>query len=158
MKLSCDYGTCGLVAADDTETIDAFHSDSGPTGYIALDHTKKLIVIAYRTSASTNDARVDVENTPKHIDDVCSGCWAHTGFWSYWAASADRVTSQLQDASKAHPDYAIKVVGHSLAGAVATLAGTVLRQKGFELDIVSKSMFLRWIKLIASQTVHVRKP
>jgi hypothetical protein len=34
-KLSCDYGTCGLVADDDTEIIDAFHSTTGPTGYIA---------------------------------------------------------------------------------------------------------------------------
>jgi hypothetical protein len=136
-KLTCDYGTCGLVNADVTETIDAFHSPSGPTGYIALDHTKKLIVLAYRTSVSTNDARTDGESQPTYIEDVCPGCWAHSGFWSYWADSADQVTSQLRETSRSNPDYDIVLVGHSLAGAVSILAGTVLRQKGFELDIVS---------------------
>ncbi|KAJ5344756.1 hypothetical protein N7452_002760 [Penicillium brevicompactum] len=134
-KLTCDYGTCGLVEADDTENIYVFHSSSGPTGYIALDHTKKLIVLTFRTSVSTNDLAVDKKTDPTYIEDICPGCWAHTGFWDYWQDVSKPVIAQLTKATKAHPSYHIALVGHSLGGGVATVAGTALRKRGFKLDI-----------------------
>lgn len=139
-KLTCDYGTCGLVAADDTENIHAFHSSSGPTGYIALDHTRQLIVLTFRTSVSENDLAIDKKSDTTPIEDICPGCWVHTGFWEYWQDVSKDVISQLAQASKAHPSYRIVVVGHSLGGGVATIAGTVLRKRGFKLDIVSASI------------------
>ncbi|KAJ6142521.1 hypothetical protein N7471_001974 [Penicillium samsonianum] len=53
-SLTCDYGTCPLVAADNTTVINAFHSDHSPTGYIALDHTRELIVVTFRGSVNTS--------------------------------------------------------------------------------------------------------
>ncbi|KAJ5982065.1 hypothetical protein N7451_012165 [Penicillium sp. IBT 35674x] len=121
-KLTCDYDLCGLVEADDTETIFTFHNETGPTGYIALDHTKKLIVLISMLCS-----------TP--IEDVRPGCMVHEGFWGYWSSIADQVISQLHSANQNHKDYGLAVTGHSLGGAVATIAGTVLRQKGLDLDI-----------------------
>ncbi|CAG8384717.1 unnamed protein product [Penicillium salamii] len=134
-KLTCDKNTCGLVEADDTETIYVFHSTSGPTGYIALDHTKKLIVLTFRTSVSLNDLAIDKKSDPTNIEDICPGCWAHTGFWGYWKDASAKVIPQLEKATKANPSYHLEVVGHSMGGAVATLAGTALRKRGFKLDI-----------------------
>lgn len=138
-RLTCDLGVCGLVDADDTDIVDVFHSATGATGYIALDRTKKLIVLSFRTSVSENDLSIDNENDPTAINQVCPGCWAHSGFWKYWTGVSAQVTSQLRKTSAAHPDHSIAIVGHSLGGALATIAGTVLRQQGFKLDIVSHS-------------------
>ncbi|CAI7639682.1 unnamed protein product [Penicillium glandicola] len=134
-SLTCDYGTCPLVAADNTTVINAFHSDQGPTGYIALDHTRQLIVLTFRGTVSKNDGNTDLDLGLSPIEDVCTGCKAHHGFWGYWTAIASQATTQLRDATSAYPEYRLSVVGHSLGGGVATLAGTVLRTQGFSLDI-----------------------
>jgi hypothetical protein len=136
-KLTCDYDGCGLVEDDDTETIFTFHNATGPTGYIALDHTRKLTVLTFRGTVSKYDGETDFKYQFTAIEDVCPGCNAHEGFWGYWSSAADVIISELRSATTSHPDYSLTVVGHSLGGAVATLAGTILRTKGFSLDIVS---------------------
>lgn len=135
-SLTCDYGTCGLVAADNTTVINTFHSDNGPTGYIALDHTRQLIVLTFRGTVSKSDGDTDLDIVLTPIEDVCAGCKAHHGFWVYWSAVANQATTQLQDATSTYPGYRLSVVGHSLGGGIAALAGTVLRTQGFTLDIV----------------------
>ncbi|KAJ5981983.1 hypothetical protein N7451_012083 [Penicillium sp. IBT 35674x] len=117
------------------ETIFTFHNETGPTGYIALDHTKKLIVLVFRGTVSENDGDIDFHALFTPIEDVCPGCMVHEGFWGYWSSIADQVISQLHSANQNHKDYGLAVTGHSLGGAVATIAGTVLRQKGLDLDI-----------------------
>ncbi|OQE13511.1 hypothetical protein PENFLA_c047G01580 [Penicillium flavigenum] len=123
-SLTCDYGTCPLVAVDNTTVINAFHSDHGPTGYIALDHTRELIVLAFRGTVSKSDGDTDLDIALTPIDEVCTGCRAHHGFWVYWSAVASQATSQLRDATSAYPGYRLSVVGHSLGGGISALAGT----------------------------------
>jgi hypothetical protein len=139
-RLTCDHPLCGLVDADKTKIIDILQNPTSPKGYIALDHTKKLIVLAFRTSVSQQDSDVDSNKEPMKMEDLCPGCWVHSGFWYYWTSAKDHVISQLQTAIESHPDYSLAVVGHSLGGALATLAGIDLRQKGFILDIVRMLM------------------
>ncbi|OQE06576.1 hypothetical protein PENVUL_c017G00291 [Penicillium vulpinum] len=134
-SLTCDYGTCELVAADNTTVVSTFHSDNGPTGYIALDHTRQLILLTFRGTVSESDGNTDLDIVLTPIDQVCTGCKAHHGFWVYWTAVANQVTSQLRDATSSYPGYRLSVVGHSLGGGIATLAGTTLRTQGFSLDI-----------------------
>ena len=137
-SLTCDYGTCPLITTDNTRVINTFHSDHGPTGYIALDHTRELIVLAFRGTISKGDGDTDLDIALTPVSDVCTGCKAHHGFWAYWSAAAAQATSQLHNATNAYPSYRLNVVGHSLGGGIAALAGTVLRKKGFSLDIVSR--------------------
>lgn len=138
-KLTCDFETCGLVEAEDTVVTHTFQSN-GPTGYIALDHTQELIILAFRGTVSGDDGRTDINVALVSIgDNICTGCKAHAGFWEYWTHVADQVTSQLQNTTNLYPSYSLNVVGHSLGGAVATLAGTALRKAGFTLDIVSRT-------------------
>lgn len=126
------------MAADNTTVINTFHSDKGPTGYIALDHTRQLIVLTFRGTVSKSDGNADLDIVLTPINDVCTGCKAHHGFWVYWNAVASQATTQLQDATSAYPGYRLSIVGHSLGGGIAALAGTVLRKQGFTLDIVSQ--------------------
>lgn len=58
-KLTYDYGLYGLVQADDTETIDAFHNTTAATGYVALVHTRKLILLIFRGTITKHDADTD---------------------------------------------------------------------------------------------------
>ncbi|KAJ5466799.1 hypothetical protein N7475_004551 [Penicillium sp. IBT 31633x] len=134
-SLTCDYGTCGLVEADDTIVISAFHSDTGPTGYIALDHTRKLILLTFRGTVSKSDGDTDLDIHLTPVDELCTGCKVHRGFWRYWTSVSSQAISQLETVTSSYPDYRLSVVGHSLGGGVATLAGTALRNKGFILDI-----------------------
>ncbi|KXG51709.1 Lipase, class 3 [Penicillium griseofulvum] len=134
-SLTCDYGNCRLVQADNTTVIDTFHSDHGPTGYIALDHTREMILLTFRGSVSRSDGKTDLDIVLASIDEVCKGCRAHHGFWVYWTAVASQATAQLHDAISSYPGYRLNVIGHSLGGGVATLAGTALRTQGFNLDI-----------------------
>lgn len=103
-----------------------------------MDHTRELIVLAFRGTVSKSDGDTDLDIALTPIDEVCTGCRAHHGFWVYWSAVASQATSRLRDATSAYPGYTLSVVGHSLGGGISALAGTVLRTQGFNLDIVSK--------------------
>ncbi|KAJ5129151.1 uncharacterized protein N7515_005190 [Penicillium bovifimosum] len=132
-SVTCDFGNCEFVEADNTTVIDIFHSTTGPTGYIALDHTRQLIVLAFRGTISKHDSEIDFKINLSKID-ICEGCLAHEGFLEYWQAVEDQATSKLKQATQEYQDYRLSVVGHSLGAAVATLAGASLR-KHFTLDM-----------------------
>ncbi|CAG8946638.1 unnamed protein product [Penicillium salamii] len=134
-KLSCDQGPCDLVQAHDTEIIDNYHRIDNATGYIALDHTRKSIIVTFRGTVSNADGEADQHFLTTYVPEFCEKCQVHQGFWAYWKSAEEQVVSRLEQATKENPDYSIAVAGHSLGGAVATLAGTALRQKGFTLDI-----------------------
>jgi hypothetical protein len=102
----------------ETTVINAFHSDHGPTGYIALDHTRELIVLAFRGTA---------------------GCIAKPRCCLARYGAPVNPEPMMGPASGAHlvnyPGYTLSVVGHSLGGGISALAGTVLRTQGFNLDM-----------------------
>lgn len=105
------------------------------TGYVAVDNQNKLIVLSYRGSVS-------VSNWIGNIDVVfndfalCSGCQVHAGFLSSWNDSKEQVIAALSQAKTLHPDYTIIFTGHSLGGAISTLAAAELRQQGFSAALV----------------------
>lgn len=138
-EITCDQGPCELVQESDTEIIDTYHNSSAATGYIALDHTRKVILVTFRGTISKHDGWTDFQVALRDVPEFCDGCKAHWGFWGYWLSAKEQVTRSLHKATKDHPEYGVAVAGHSLGGAVATLAGTALRQDGFTLDIVSEA-------------------
>lgn len=106
------------------------------TGFIALDHTRKLIVIAFRGTESIRNYLVDFEIWLKKIH-LCKGCKAHAGYWLTWKTSRHEVLSALRNATALQPDYKLIVTGHSLGGALATLCAADLRHRGHELSLYS---------------------
>ena len=60
----------------------------------------------------------------------CTNCTVHMGFLRSWENTRPVVLKHLLEAKAAHPDYDIHLVGHSLGGAVAALAGLELEVKG----------------------------
>lgn len=61
----------------------------------------------------------------------------HTGFYSSWLNTRKAILPQLTEAIAKHPDYKLVLVGHSLGGAVAALAGLDLKARGWDPKVTT---------------------
>jgi pimeloyl-ACP methyl ester carboxylesterase len=111
------------------------------TGYLALDRTNKLIILAYRGTVSDENGLTDLQFQHVDASSVCAGCKAHTGFWQASSESMTTLLPQIKSAAKDNKDYKIVFVGHSLGGALATLSAVTMRKLGHTVDLVSVSQF-----------------
>lgn len=76
-------------------------------------------------------------NFPLIPVDICDECQAEAGFWSSWLEARDGVLDAVKEAASQYPDYKIVAVGHSLGGALATVAAAEMRNAGYTVDLVS---------------------
>ncbi|KAK6383039.1 hypothetical protein LTS17_003709 [Exophiala oligosperma] len=67
--------------------------------------------------------------------DICSGCQAHSGFLDSWNSAKSIVQGAVDGARQANPSYSIVSTGHSLGGALATLAAADLRNSGYNIAL-----------------------
>ncbi|ORX94214.1 Alpha/Beta hydrolase protein [Clohesyomyces aquaticus] len=135
-KLSCVEDGCPLVEAADTNTLTEFENSTltDATGYVATDTTNKLIIIAFRGSRSVRNWLTNL-NFPVVPTTICTDCNAAAGFWSSWKEAEEKVLSAVTKARTEHPDYKIVATGHSLGGAISSLAAGVLRSQGVNVDL-----------------------
>jgi hypothetical protein len=61
---------------------------------------------------------------------------AAKGYWGAWREVSQLVTDAVAKAHKDNPQYKVVVAGHSLGGAVATIASALLRDSGHIVDLV----------------------
>ncbi|KAG1787009.1 Alpha/Beta hydrolase protein [Suillus plorans] len=100
-------------------------------GFIARDDTRKELVVAFRGSREISSAIIDTslllsplrgpglpENTDAHV---------HTGFLYAFRSVGDRVLNVLREQFKEVPQYDVTVSGHSLGGAIASIAALSIR-------------------------------
>jgi len=62
----------------------------------------------------------------------CENCTVHTGFWRSWQNTRPFILPHLKILKERYPKYRVDLVGHSLGGAVAALAGLELNSLGWE--------------------------
>lgn len=104
------------------------------TGFIALDHTNKAVIVSFRGSRS-------IDNWLTNLDfglvstDLCARCTAHAGFWRSWTDARDVVVPAVKATATAYPDYQIAITGHSLGGAIAPFAAAQLRNQGMKVAL-----------------------
>ena len=61
----------------------------------------------------------------------CDNCTVHMGFYSSWLNTRKVILPELTQAIKDYPNYKLTLVGHSLGGAVAALAGLDFLARGW---------------------------
>ncbi|KAF2138475.1 uncharacterized protein K452DRAFT_87132 [Aplosporella prunicola CBS 121167] len=136
-KLACTSGVCPLVESADTETVLEFENSllTDVTGYVAVDKTNSLIVVAFRGSNSVRNYLADINFPAIPATDICASCTADAGFYTSWREAREGVLSAVESAITANPDYSIIATGHSLGGAIANFAAAELRLKGHKVKL-----------------------
>ncbi|TQS34891.1 hypothetical protein Golomagni_04707 [Golovinomyces magnicellulatus] len=67
-----------------------------------------------------------------HSNIECTNCTVHAGFWTSYQQIRPHLFSKISSLRKKYPNYRLDLVGHSLGGAVAALAGLDLKLLGYE--------------------------
>jgi Lipase (class 3) len=119
------------------------------SGFVAVDTTHQLIVVSFRgtencellSTTPVGNCRVGPDSlitTP--VPRFCSGdvlCQIGVGWLAAWDEVRDVVVDAVTRANATHPTFRVLTTGHSLGGALATVAGIDLRSRGFTVDLVS---------------------
>ncbi|PBP25791.1 hypothetical protein BUE80_DR003216 [Diplocarpon rosae] len=124
------------------ELVDTFNTGpllSDSCGYVVLDHGAERALVAFRGTYSLANTIVDLRTAPQEYVPYpgsagaveCRNCTVHSGFWSSWRNTRELVLPLLVRLRTAYPEYGLSLVGHSLGGAVAALAGLELDAMGF---------------------------
>lgn len=104
------------------------------TGYIAVDNTRGLTVLAFRGSSSIRNFLADADFVQVPTD-ICDGCEAHQGFWDSWLEARVGILAALKTTALQHPRSKVVVTGHSLGGSIADIAAAEIRKMGVPADL-----------------------
>lgn len=123
----------------ETDLVDFSVSNFNTSGFVAVDNVHKLIVVSFRGTATLGNILADLALNQTSIN-LCTGCAAHQGFYESWTAVSTAVTAQIKTAHAANPTFRIVATGHSLGGAIATIAALALRNANLVVDLVSAAI------------------
>lgn len=104
-----DFKTTAMITAD------------GEFVYVGYNAEYSQIIVSFRGST-------DLLNWINNLDATqtkypyCDGCEVHSGFYSTWKSVKDQTLAAMYDLHKKYPKYEIVTTGHSLGGALSTLA------------------------------------
>ncbi|OAL40282.1 hypothetical protein AYO20_00018 [Fonsecaea nubica] len=135
-NITCEAGNCPLVQTAGAESLLEFQNEglADSTGFVAVDHTNQMIVMSFRGTTSFSNILADI-NLVMVPWDICTLCTAHSGFLDSWKAVKPQIEGVLASAKVTYPSYKIVATGHSLGGAVATLAAAELRESGYDIAL-----------------------
>lgn len=132
--------SCGYIAIDHGSR----HPDSVRDGAEASEDGKQAIFVAFRGTYSIANTVVDLSTVPQKYtpypspdhggdepaekpEHECHNCTVHLGFLESWKSARELVLPELAALKEQYPTYPIRLVGHSLGGAVACLAALELK-------------------------------
>ena len=122
---------------------------SDSCGYIAVDHgDNPRIIVAFRGTYSVSNTIVDLSTVPQEYSAYpgetdgsdaprCVNCTVHSGFSQSWNVTSSTITAYVAEAVAVYHDYKLVLVGHSLGGAVAALAGLDYAARGWNPTVTT---------------------
>lgn len=100
-------------------------------GYIARDDKRKEIVVVFRGSVSPMNFLTDFAGLLVAWNDSSveapAGTQIHMGFQHAWGTVSATVMAAVKEEASKYPDYNIVVTGHSLGGALSSIASLVIQ-------------------------------
>ncbi|KFY09320.1 hypothetical protein V492_05522 [Pseudogymnoascus sp. VKM F-4246] len=160
--ITCATGNCADVEAANAVSVLEFDSSviTDMKGFLSVSTIREEIVIAFRGSASIRNWIANVNFA--YVDFGCSGCSAHAGFATAWAEPRSAILNALKATTAQYPSYKVVVTGHSLGGAVATLAAADIRSQGYAADLFTygsprtgNGAFADWVSAQPGTTARV---
>jgi len=108
------------------------------------DDAAHELILAFPGTASFDDQLTDILALllapnlvfPALIIDECRGCTVHLGVLLAWLSILAPLRKTLDALRAECPDYRLTITGHSLGGAIATLAYASLRHFGYDIAAV----------------------
>lgn len=121
------------------------HAPSSPadrdTGYVLLrDATNSQIVLSFRGSRSELNQQnaLSAALFRPTAGDLCTGCAISVALFETWLFIRAEIRTQVRLALQQNDRFRLVITGHSLGGALATIAGADLRNNlRLTADIVS---------------------
>jgi len=97
-------------------------SSTQTLAYVGYSTSNKEIIAVFRGTETSTNWLLDLEawHTDRPIDGIPNAITA-TGFHTVYKALRSGVYNAVLAARKSYPNYAIKILGHSLGGAVASI-------------------------------------
>ncbi|KAI0169644.1 alpha/beta-hydrolase [Hypoxylon sp. FL1284] len=133
--ITCAENVCPDVTAAGAKVLATFDGEvTDIQGFVSTDDTNRLIVVSMKGSESVRNWLADFAfiQAPCDLVDDCS---VHVGFLTAYQEIQDVLLDAVANASATYPDYKIIFTGHSLGGAVTTLAAGFARKRGFAADL-----------------------
>ncbi|KAM0283415.1 hypothetical protein ACHAQH_002538 [Verticillium albo-atrum] len=128
--LKCSENGCPEVEANRATTIASFSGvSSGIEALVARDDVARTIVLTVRGSSNIRNWISNILFAFTGCTDLTAKCKVHTGFNNAWREIRTPAIAAIKQARAANPSYTVVATGHSLGGAVATIAAAYLRAK-----------------------------
>ncbi|GAB0134387.1 hypothetical protein EsDP_00002764 [Epichloe bromicola] len=131
----CGKNACPLVQQNEPTVMASFAGQhTGIGAYVAVDVIRREIVLSVRGSSNIRNFITDIIFAWQGCD-LASDCKVHTGFAKSWEEIQDAAARAIRTAREQNPGFRVVATGHSLGGAVATLAAAHLRREGYAVDV-----------------------
>jgi len=146
ISCSANGGQCAEVEALKPLLYTSFYQVGGQktTGYVAIDKTNDLIIVAFEGTPGLTSAEfidnLELDRTDTSIcgdADTNDSCEVHSGYLEAWEDVESLVAAALVSATAKYPTYKIIFTGHSLGAAIAAIATAVERNAGYVIDLYS---------------------
>jgi len=121
-----------------------FHGGKQLAAYVAWDSQARSVLLVFR--GTTNDSvSTAIKNWAVNLDfckiqpfDSHPDVEVHGGFWNAWQSLKTQIVPRVAGLLKAHNANTVRVVGHSLGGAMATNAAVDLKMEhGWSTSVIN---------------------
>ncbi|KAJ5227882.1 hypothetical protein N7489_008590 [Penicillium chrysogenum] len=141
---SAAYSGCRGNAFDVTITKRIDHLLTGTDGFIGYSTEKKKISVIMRGSTSIVDILndIDIHLVTPSLSGVTfpSDVQIMRGINRPWSAVHDTVIAEVKSLIAKYPDYTLEAIGHSLGGALTSIAHVALAQNFPDKELTSNAL------------------